>query len=139
MFLLIPVPLTEWYTATLDFEVLSKDEESSTYFLGVPGGGIFEILPSNERPRPEATDDDAGIRHVGFTVDEFEPTCQELRRRGIEFSRMAAGSAEETQMAFFPDPEGNILQNSPATQAPTLAPDQNRERSHSYASRRASC
>ena len=105
-----PGALTEWYTATLDFEVLSKDEESSTYFLGVPGGGIFEILPSNERPRPEATDDDAGIRHVAFTVDEFEPTCQELRRRGIEFSRMAAGSAEETQMAFFPDPEGNILQ-----------------------------
>ena len=105
-----PNSLADWYTETLGLEVLSKDEESSTYFLGVPGGGIFEILPSNDRPRPEATDDDVGIRHVAFTVDEFEPTCEELRRRGIEFSRMAAGSPGETQMAFFPDPEGNILQ-----------------------------
>ncbi len=70
-----PNSLAEWYTETLGLEVLSKDEESSTYFLGVPGGGIFEILPSNDRPRPEATDDDVGIRHVAFTVDEFEPTC----------------------------------------------------------------
>ncbi len=105
-----PGALTEWYITTLNFEVISKDEESSTYFLGVPGGGIFEILPANDRPRPEATDDDAGIRHVAFTVDEFEPTCEELRRRGIEFSRMAAANPGETQMAFFPDPEGNILQ-----------------------------
>ncbi len=105
-----PGALADWYTVTLNFEVLSKDEDSSTYFLGVPGGGIFEILPANDRFRPEATDDDAGIRHVAFTVDEFEPTCQELRRRGIEFSRMAVGSPEETQMAFFPDPEGNIMQ-----------------------------
>ena len=105
-----PGALAEWYTTTLNFEVLSKDEGSSTYFLGVPGGGIFEILPANDRPRPEAIDDDAGIRHIAFTVDEFEPTCEELRRTGIEFSRMAAGSPGETQMAFFPDPEGNILQ-----------------------------
>lgn len=105
-----PGALTEWYTTTLNFKVLSKDKQSSTYFLEVPGGGMFEILPANDRPRPEATDDDAGIRHIAFTVDEFEPTCEELRRRGIEFSRMAAGNPEETQMAFFPDPEGNILQ-----------------------------
>ena len=105
-----PAGLSEWYTTVLDFEVLSKDEESSTFFLGVPGGGIFEILLANNRPRSEATDDDAGIRHVAFTVDDFDSTCEELCRRGVEFSRMAAANPEETQMAFFPDPEGNILQ-----------------------------
>jgi glyoxylase I family protein len=110
-----PEALANWYCTTLGFELIAKGElvlggKEITYrFLGLSGGALLEILPSNKKPRSSKDPDDAGIRHLAFLVDDFEDSCQFLREKGLDL-----GAERElpdgTKLVFFPDPEGNLLQ-----------------------------
>ncbi len=105
-----PRALADWYCTALGCEIAIADETYSTYFVAVPGTGVLEILPSSDRPRMEAEGDDAGIRHIAFTVADFEEACQHIKEQGIELLQPISVSSTGTKLAFFPDLEGNILQ-----------------------------
>lgn len=105
-----PEALASWYCQTLGCEVALADEKNSTYFVAVPGSGVLEILPSNNRSRGDEQGDDAGIRHIAFTVVDFDEACRELKEQGVELLQPISVSVSGTKLAFFPDLEGNILQ-----------------------------
>jgi len=44
--------LTHWYRETLGFEMVFVHEDTQTYFLGLPAGGMLEVLPSSGRECP---------------------------------------------------------------------------------------
>jgi glyoxylase I family protein len=110
-----PESLADWYCQTLGFELLSKgtvvlgDTEISYHFLGLSGGALLEILNSNGKERTRKEDDDAGIRHIAFLVEDMDASCRSLQEKGIE-----VGPTRElpngTKLVFFRDPEDNILQ-----------------------------
>ncbi len=105
-----PKALAEWYCGTLRFEMVESRKDSQTYFIGLSGGGVLEILPSNKASRTDQDARDAGIRHIALTVEDFDAVYQNLAERGIAFAGPKVDLPDGTQMDFFPDPEGNILQ-----------------------------
>ncbi len=105
-----PAPLARWYCDTLGFEIANASEENRTYFLRLPEGGILEILPSNDRAPVDHAGDDAGIRHIALTVEDFPAAYQVLEDRGVTFVGPSHASPTGTRFDFFPDLEGNLLQ-----------------------------
>ena len=79
------------------------------------GGNVFvraadktmlEIIPA-EGDRPEAQVKSPGIRHLAVAVDDFDAGVADLESKSVEiFDRVEAGG---NRLAFFRDPEGNIL------------------------------
>ncbi len=55
----------------------------------------------------EYTTKQAGIRHLAFTVTDFAAAHHYLEKRGIVFFEIR--EAVTMKLAFFRDPEGNIL------------------------------
>lgn len=102
--------LARWYCGILDFEMILENEDSRTYFVRLPGGGILEFLPSNDRARTAGAADDAGIRHIALSVDDFDSACRVLERRGAAFVGPYRETSAGTRFNFLADPEGNLLQ-----------------------------
>ena len=105
-----PVSLAHWYCDTLGFKVISADDASGKHFIGLPEGGILEILRANDKERPEQRSNDAGIRHIAFIVDDYNATAKSLEERGVTFISPHPAPTSRDRLNFFPDPEGNILQ-----------------------------
>lgn len=105
-----PEALSEWYCDVLGFERVRSSAADRIYFIGLAGGGLLEILPSNRAGRTDADADDAGIRHIALSVKEFDVVHQRLEDRGIAFTGPELDLPDGTRMDFFPDPEGNVLQ-----------------------------
>jgi len=104
--------LVDWYCTTLGFELISEGDlgnQLTYYFLGLPGGALLEILPSNKKSRSKKVPDDAGIGHLAFLVEDFEGFCQSLREKGLDLGTVGE-RPDGTKLVFFPDPEGNLLQ-----------------------------
>ncbi len=110
-----PAGLADWYCKTLGFELITKGDlvldgkEMTYHFLGLSGGALLEILPSNKKSRTKKAADDAGIRHIAFLVENFEASCQSLQEKGLQLGP-ARELPDGTKLVFFPDPEGNLLQ-----------------------------
>ena len=112
----VPAALARWYRDTLGFRVLMEGQgERGTWFVAPPGagaeGGAFvEIEPANDAPATAHVRDDAGLRHLAFAVDDFEGTCDALRAKGVPFVGDVVATPDGKRLAFFADPEGNLLQ-----------------------------
>ncbi|MCE2437989.1 MAG: VOC family protein [Candidatus Latescibacteria bacterium] len=102
--------LARWYCDVLGFEMILENEESETFFLRLPGGGILEFLPSNGRAPAVCAADDAGIRHIALKVDDFDSACRLLENRGAAFVGPYRETPAGTRFNFLADPEGNLLQ-----------------------------
>lgn len=90
----------EWYRDRLGFEV--QDDEEHWVVVG-PGGSSTGIhLCKGESLEP-------GNTGILFYADNVEATYQELKKKGVEFTR-ELGKAEwdeNMQYAMFRDPDGN--------------------------------
>ncbi|MBX3011036.1 MAG: VOC family protein [Caldilineaceae bacterium] len=105
-----PAALAQWYCTTLPFRILIASEASQTYFVGLPDGGILEIIPSTATQLPTMPPVH-GLHHVALAVDDFATAAQALQAAGVVFigPRYQAPDGG-TQFDFFTDPEGNRLQ-----------------------------
>ncbi len=92
----------EWYTGKLGFEVQS--DEKHWVVVGPRGSTIGLHLCPDEKLEP-------GNSGILFLADDVDGTCQELKGRGVEFTR-ELGKAEwdeSMKYAMFKDPDGNIF------------------------------
>jgi catechol 2,3-dioxygenase-like lactoylglutathione lyase family enzyme len=106
-----PAALAQWYCATLGFTMVVARAESKTYFVGVPGGGMVEIIAVDPKAHGQEATHTVGLHHLALAVSDFAGVAQTLQARGIQFSGPAYRSADGgTQFDFFTDPEGNRLQ-----------------------------
>jgi glyoxylase I family protein len=105
-----PGALARWYCETLAFTVLVATEAKGQFFVGLPEGGVVEFLPANDRTRAHQVSDDAGIRHIAFTVDDYDASARWLEENGVEFNAPHKETTGGNRMNFFNDPEGNLLQ-----------------------------
>ena len=99
-----PEALASWYERVLDFPVAYR--YAGNVFVRAADGTMLELIPS-EGERLNSQVKTPGIRHLAVRVDDFDAGVAELEKRGVEiFQRL---EAEGSRLAFFRDPEGNIL------------------------------
>ena len=100
-----PRRLAEWYVEHLGFRI--NFEYDGNYFVRALNGTMLEIIPSQGAPAP-VTLKDPGIRHLAIAVDDFDASCEHLRRQGTNL----LGEPYENQgnrLVFFTDADGNFL------------------------------
>jgi catechol 2,3-dioxygenase-like lactoylglutathione lyase family enzyme len=107
--------LAQWYCEVLGLRVLfDNGKESPTYLVGGDMGGVVEIMPDNGEKRTAHQPLDPGIRHIAFRVRDFDATYGALESSAAEgkvLGLMPPGpAAGGGRIAFFNDPEGNLLQ-----------------------------
>jgi glyoxylase I family protein len=103
--------LAHWYCDALGMSVVVEGGPGGIWFVGPPEGeALVEIVPANESPRVDHGRNDAGLRHLAFAVTDFDAVCDALKARGVTFLGDPTGAPGERRLAFFLDPEGNILQ-----------------------------
>lgn len=101
--------LAEWYVKIFDFQVASDNGKvPATYLLKAPDGTILEILPAVSSEPCAYGQQQAGIRHLALTVNNFEGALQYLQDQGIS-GFFDDRRSESYKLIFFRDPEGNLL------------------------------
>lgn len=112
-----PAALAHWYCTTLQFHMLVAAAASQTYFVGLPAGGIVEIIASAAQTA-SSTPATTGLHHVALAVDDFGAAQRYLQEQGVVFIGPSYRSPDgDTQFDFFTDPEGNRLQLVQRTRA----------------------
>jgi len=98
-----PEVLAQWYEKNLGFPICYR--YGGNVFVKAPDGTMLELIPSiGERVKTAIKT--PGIRHLAIKVEDFDAAVQGLERQGIEIFDRVEGA---NRLAFFRDPEGNIL------------------------------
>ena len=104
-----PKALVDWYCEHLGFRVVAEDS-GQFYFIALPDGDMIEVGKAADKDRAPATFEEAGLRHVAFTVENYDEFAERLAAAGIEFYNDSHVVPGDNRVNFFEDPEGNILQ-----------------------------
>lgn len=100
--------LSEWYQRVLGLRLIKKTtEEPPVYFLEVPGGLIFEVVPAKGGVEELPTRQTPGWRHGALLTDNFQETYDTLSAAGVSFEPVIVNGKD--RVAFFRDPEGNLF------------------------------
>lgn len=99
-----PDGLAEWYERTLEMPVVHR--YAGNVFVRASDGSMLEMIPS-EGDEVECGMRTPGIRHLAIKVDDFDSGVKDLESKGVEIVQFV--EAGPNRLAFFLDPEGNIL------------------------------
>lgn len=99
-----PETLAQWYVETLGLRIVHRYD--GNVFVKAPDGTMLEIIPSVGDP-VKTEMKTPGIRHLAIAVDDFESAMKDLQAKGVKMGNLV--SVGENRLAFFNDPEGNIL------------------------------
>lgn len=99
--------LKNWYIKLFDFKTV-YDNGKGTFFLKAPDGSMIELVKTAE-DGGVLGDKVSGIRHLAFSVDNFEEMVDKLKAENVEVVTDAVVSAKGIATFFFRDPEGNVI------------------------------
>jgi len=100
--------LAKWYRDIFSFRTVYDSKiEPPTYLIKAPDGTMLEIMPADSGEAAEYNVRQAGLRHLAFTVSDFDEAKSFLENKGIVLFdyRVVDGS----KLVSFRDPEGTIL------------------------------
>jgi len=103
-----PLRLALWYVEHLDFVINYQPASSKTVFIKAADGSMIEIIESAPDTVPAAGMNPAGLRHLALTVADFSGVYARLKEEGVPFLTDAL-TTKGNSLAFFTDPDGNIL------------------------------
>lgn len=92
----------KWYMDKLGFEVQDEGLHEHWVVVGPHGSSTAIHLCASEQLEP-------GNTGILFLADNAESTCEELKRKGVEFTRELGKAEDENtpKYAMFRDPDGN--------------------------------
>jgi glyoxylase I family protein len=100
-----PQRLARWYVEHLNFAPLL--DTGTTVYIKAANSVVLEFVAADDiSPSPRIRD--SGIRHIAFSVDDFEAAHAHLKSTGIEFEPQPI-VLPGMRLHFFRDPEGNYL------------------------------
>ncbi len=99
-----PESLAGWYERTLEMPIVHR--YGGNVFVRANDGSMLELIPS-EGDSIKTAMRTPGIRHIAIKVDDFDQGVEKLQEKGIEIVEFV--EAGPNRLAFFLDPEGNIL------------------------------
>ncbi len=103
-----PLALARWYVDNLAFELVHEVPANQVAFVRAPGGGMLEIFSARENGAVEEKFH-PGLRHLAIAVENCVSVVSELRARGIHIPDHEVIDTPAQIVAFFRDPEGNLL------------------------------
>ncbi len=103
-----PLALARWYVDNLDFLLVHEMPANQVAFVRAPGGGLLEIFSAREGGAVEEKFH-PGLRHLAIAVEDCAAAVRELRTRGIRIPDNEVIETPAQSVAFFRDPEGNLL------------------------------
>ncbi len=103
-----PATLVHWYVNVLGFRIVRAVEEKRTFFVRAPNGGMLEIYPSQRRSEP-LDNVDRGLRHIALSTSDLALEVTRLRLGGVDVPAETIVVTPQLKLAFFRDPEGNLL------------------------------
>ncbi|HNY41099.1 MAG TPA: VOC family protein [Bryobacteraceae bacterium] len=99
-----PKELAQWYVDTLGFVI--NFEYDGNYFVKAPDGAMLEIIPAQGEALAAGAKT-PGLRHLAVSVADFDAAQAELAAKGVSLA--APVEVKGNRLAFFSDPEGNLL------------------------------
>lgn len=99
-----PEALAGWYERNLEMPIVHR--YGGNVFVRASDGSMLELIPS-EGNAVETAMRTPGIRHIAIKVDDFDEGVRDIQSKGIEIVDFV--EAGPNRLAFFLDPEGNIL------------------------------
>lgn len=99
-----PESLAGWYERNLEMPIVHR--YGGNVFVRARDGSMLELIPS-EGEAVETAMRTPGIRHIAIKVDDFDQGVADLQQKEIEIVDFV--EAGTNRLAFFLDPEGNIL------------------------------
>ncbi len=103
-----PHRLAQWYVDNLGFVINYQSKNSRTTFIKAADGTMIEIIEASHPAGGPIQMNDAGLRHLALTVDDFQAACDRLREQGVHFLTEPSTKGGNS-LVFFRDPDGNIL------------------------------
>jgi glyoxylase I family protein len=103
-----PKRLVEWYVRVLGFRIVRTLEEHNTYFIRAHDGGMLEIYPAQRSTDP-GDNIDRGLRHIALSASNLDVEIDRLRAAGVTVPDDTIVVTSDMRLAFFRDPEGNLL------------------------------
>jgi len=99
----------KFYTEKLGFVVNEKTRDNDEYASVECGNAIIDLYGKGSL-RQLRQGKETGLVHIALKIKDFDATCEELIRRGVEFHIKAFFQPKSgRKIAFFKDPDGNIL------------------------------
>lgn len=99
-----PEALAGWYETNLEMPIVHR--YAGNVFVRASDGSMLELIPA-EGDAADTGMRTPGIRHLAIKVDDFDAGVKDLEAKGIEIVQFV--EAGPNRLAFFLDPEGNIL------------------------------
>jgi glyoxylase I family protein len=101
-----PKTLVEWYVRILGFRIVRTLDE--TYFIRAHDGGMLEIY-SAKHPADPVDNVHRGLRHIALSVSNLDAEIGRLRSAGVSVPDDSIVMTPDMKLAFFRDPESNLL------------------------------
>ena len=98
----------DFYTRVLGFEIIRETyrEERKSYKLDLRVGDAQIELFSFPNPPPRPTNPEArGLRHLAFTVPDFDQTRARLLATGLDLEEVRIDPTTDKRYFFFRDPD----------------------------------
>jgi glyoxylase I family protein len=103
-----PKTLVDWYVKILGFRIVRALEEHNTYFIRAHDGGMLEIYPA-QHPTDPVDNVHRGLRHIALSASTLDAEIGRLRSAGVTVPVDTIVITSDMALAFFRDPEGNLL------------------------------
>lgn len=103
-----PEILIKWYVRVLGFRIIHSIPERRTYFIQDRNSGMIEIYPSTV-VTPQVDNVHSGLRHIAIVITGFEEELTHLKNSGVDIPENMIVQTPSMKLAFFHDPEGNLL------------------------------
>lgn len=98
--------MKKFYTETLGLEIVRTWEEPNIIFLAA-GSTLIELVDKGDSALDSSRP--AGFDHFAFHVEDVDAAFAELESAGIRIES-APRNFKEVRIAFFYDPDGNLLE-----------------------------
>ncbi len=101
----------DFYTK-LGFSIIRKGE-NPTRKIAIIGNGLAQLELLALKKENANEDDEIGITHIAFHVDDMESAIEGLKKRGVEFTDEMTKHMTQTgkiSVINFRDPDGTPLQ-----------------------------
>ncbi len=99
-----PEALASWYERNLEMPIVHR--YAGNVFVRANDGSMLELIPS-EGDTVHCEMRTPGIRHLAIKVDDFDEGVKDIESKGIAIIQFVEHGGN--RLAFFLDPEGNIL------------------------------
>ncbi len=100
------IGLARWYMAVFGATEVSRSADSKPIiFLSFQEGSLIELIPVSSPPAGEKE-----FVHVCFAVEDLQEAIAALHDNDVKLSKDVFEAYDHTPVAFFHDPEGNLVQ-----------------------------